>query len=66
MCASVGYSQSVLEAVVQLHYGSLVATAIAVVGGAEYGDHIAFVTPVIALGRRVEVVTAQLSESPPP
>ncbi len=41
--------QCVLESIVQLHNGRLVATAIAVVGGTEDGHHIAFMTPIVAL-----------------
>lgn len=43
------HSQRVFEGVVQLHDGRLVATAIAVVGGAKYRHHIPLVAPVVAL-----------------
>ena len=41
--------EGVLEGVVQLHDGGLVAAAVAVVGGGEDGDHVAVVGPVVAL-----------------
>ena len=42
-------SQGVLEAIVQLHEGSLVATAVAVVGSTEDGHHVLLMAPVVAL-----------------
>ena len=41
--------EGILEGVVKLHDGSLVSTAVAVVGGGEDGDHVPIVTPVVAL-----------------
>ena len=41
--------EGVLEGVVQLHDGGLVAAPVAVVGGGEDGDHVAVVGPVVAL-----------------
>ena len=41
--------QCVLEAIVQLHYSRLVATAIAVVWSTEYCHHITFVAPIVTL-----------------
>ena len=41
--------EGILEGVVKLHDGSLVSTAVAVVGGGEDGDHVPVVTPVVAL-----------------
>ena len=44
-----GNSQSVIERVIQLHDGSLVSAAVAVVWCTENGDRVALVGPVVAL-----------------
>ena len=41
--------EGILERVVQLHDGGLVAAAVAVVGRGEDSDHVAVVAPVVAL-----------------
>ena len=41
--------EGILEGVVKLHDGSLVSTAVAVVGGGEDGDHVPVVRPVVPL-----------------
>ena len=41
--------EGILEGVVKLHDGSLVSTAVAVVGGGEDGDHVPVMAPVVAL-----------------
>ena len=41
--------EGILEGVVKLHDGSLVSTAVAVVGGGEDGDHVPVVGPVVPL-----------------
>ena len=41
--------QSILESIIQFHNGSLVTTAIAVVGCTKNGHHILFMAPVVAL-----------------
>lgn len=43
------YLQGIFKSIIQFHYGSLVATAIAVVWRTEYGDNISIMTPVVSL-----------------
>ena len=50
------YLQSVLEAIIQLHYSSLVATAITIVRGTEECHHITFMTPVVTLQDKIVIV----------
>jgi len=41
--------EGILESVIKLHNGSLVATSVAIVGRAENGYHILLMTPVVTL-----------------
>ena len=50
------YLQSVLEAIIQLHYSSLVATAITIVRGSEECHHITLTTPVVTLQEKIVIV----------
>ena len=45
--------EGVLQGVIQLHNGSLVSTAVAVVGGREDGDNISVMGPVIPLHHKL-------------
>lgn len=44
-----GHSQGVLEVLINFHDGGLVTAPVAVVGGAEDGDNVSLVAPVVTL-----------------